>query len=156
MVEVGTRVPVVRLPDQDGELVDLSTFRGQPIVIYFYPRDETRGCTMQACGIRDHWSEFQQAGAQVFGISADGVESHARFAGRHQLPFRLLADPDREVIDAFDAWGWRTRQSGERVEGVLRTTVLVDRDGNVAAVWTEVDPTTHADQVLEALGSLSS
>lgn len=154
MVEPGAASPSIRLPDQDGEQVDLDEFRGRPVVVYFYPRDETRGCTEQACSIRDHWSEFEAAGAVVLGISADDVASHARFAERHGLPHRLLADPERAVIDPFDAWGWRTRRDGSRVEGVLRTTVLVDREGTVAAVWPEVDPATHTEEVLAALDRL--
>ncbi len=154
MIEVGQQAPEVRLPDQTGTPIDLRDHRGRPVLIYFYPRDDTPGCTTQACGIRDRWPEFQDAGAVVVGISADDTESHARFAEKFDLPHRLLADPDRKVIDAFGAWGWRTRPNGERVEGVLRTTVLLDRDGVVAGIWEAVDPTTHADDLLTAIARL--
>ena len=151
MLDAGSPLPEVRLPDQTGATVDLADFRGQWVVVYFYPRDETPGCTAQACDIRDRWGEFEQAGATVVGISADEVDSHARFADRYGLPFPLLADPGRSVIDPFGAWGWRTRRDGSRVEGVLRTTVLVDPSGTVAGVWPTVDPHTHADEVLSAI-----
>lgn len=153
-IEVGQQLPEVRLPDQTGAEIDLASYRGRPLVIYFYPRDDTPGCTTQACGIRDHWAEFERAGAAVVGISADDVASHADFAARFDLPHRLLADPERRVIDTFDAWGQRTRRSGEVVEGVLRSTFLVDRDGRVADIWTNVDPATHADELLAAIDRL--
>lgn len=155
MIDVGLAAPPMRLPDQDGETFDLNDANGRPVVVYFYPRDNTRGCTTQACGIRDRWSSFQDAGALVVGVSADDVESHAGFAAEFDLPHRLLADPGREVIDRYGAWGWRTRPAtGERVEGVLRKTVLVDANGVVARVWEEVDPLEHADDVLEAIAAL--
>lgn len=155
MIEVGQQAPEVRLPDQTGTTIDLHDHRGKPVLIYFYPRDDTPGCTTQACGIRDRWSDFQDAGATVVGVSADDVESHARFAEKFDLPHRLLADPDRQVIDAYGAWGWRTRRTGETVEGVLRTTVLLDADGVIAGIWEAVDPAAHADEVLAAIARLS-
>lgn len=154
MIKVGERAPDVRLPDQTGTVIDLQDHRGQPVLVYFYPRDDTPGCTTQACGIRDQWSDFQDAGAMVVGISADDVESHARFAEKFDLPHRLLADPDLQVIDAFGAWGRRTRRTGETVEGVLRTTVLLDGEGVVAGIWEEVDPAAHADDLLAAIARL--
>ena len=154
MIQVQQQAPDVRLPDQTGTPIDLQDHRGQPVLIYFYPRDDTPGCTTQACGIRDRWSDFQEAGAMVVGISPDDVESHAAFAEKFDLPHRLLADPDRRVIKAFGAWGLKTKANGETSEGVLRTTVLLDADGIVAGVWEAVDPTTHADEVLEAIESL--
>lgn len=153
-LQVGQELPEVRLPDQTGTQIDLASYRGQPVLIYFYPRDDTPGCTAQACGIRDQWAEFERTGTVVVGISADDVASHAAFAARFDLRHRLLADPDRRVIDAFGAWGRRTRASGEVVEGVLRSTFLVDRDGQVAAVWHNVDPTSHADDLLAAIDRL--
>ena len=154
MIAVGQQAPEVRLPDQTGTPIDLQDHRGQPVLIYFYPRDDTPGCTTQACGIRDQWSDFQAAGATVVGISADDVASHARFAEKFDLPHQLLADPDRQVIDAFGAWGWRTRRNGETVEGVLRTTVLLDADGVIAGIWEAVDPASHADELLAAIANL--
>ncbi len=153
MLDVGQPAPSFRLPDQDGTEVALEDLRGRPVVVYFYPKDDTKGCTTQACGIRDHWAEFEAAGAAVLGISPDDVDSHARFAGKYDLPHRLLADPDRRVIDAYGAWGLK-KLYGREYEGVHRSTVLVDPDGRVAAVWPKVRPAEHADQVLTAIRNL--
>jgi thioredoxin-dependent peroxiredoxin len=143
------------LRDQDGEEVSLASLRGAPVVVYFYPKDDTPGCTTQACAIRDQWAEFEEAGAVVLGVSPDDVDSHARFAGKYDLPHRLLADPDREVIQAYGAWGMK-KMYGREYEGVIRSTVLVDPDGDVAAVWPKVQPKKHADQVLEAIRGLDA
>ncbi len=153
MLEPGQPAPTFTLPDQDGQQTQLEAFRGQPVVVYFYPKDDTPGCTTQACAIRDQWSEFEAAGAAVFGISPDDVDSHARFAGKHDLPHRLLADPDREVIEAYGAWGTK-KMYGREFEAVIRSTVLIGPDGEVAAVWPKVKPKEHADQVLEAIATL--
>ena len=153
MLEVGTDAPDFTLPDQDGTEVQLSALRGQPVLVYFYPRDDTSGCTTQACGIRDQWSEFEAAGAAVLGISPDPVDSHARFATKHELPHRLLADPDTEVIRSYGAWGTKSMY-GKEYQGVIRSSVLVDAEGRVAAVWPKIQPKKHADAVLTAIGRL--
>jgi thioredoxin-dependent peroxiredoxin len=128
MLEVGQPAPSFTLPDQDGEEVSLDSLRGAPVVIYFYPKDDTPGCTTQACAIRDQWAEFEEAGAVVLGVSPDDVDSHAKFAGKYDLPHRLLADPDRDMIQAYGAWGLK-KMYGKEYEGVIRSTVLVDPDG---------------------------
>jgi thioredoxin-dependent peroxiredoxin len=153
VLEIGEPAPDFSLPDADGREVTLSEFRGQPVIIYFYPRDDTPGCTKQACGIRDAWSEFTEAGAAVLGISPDDVGSHARFRDKHDLPHTLLADPDTEVIRAYGAWGKR-KMYGRQYEGVIRSTVIVDAEGTVAARWPKVRPKEHADEVLAALSDL--
>ena len=153
MIDVGDPAPSFTLPDQDGTEVAIEDLKGSPVVLYFYPKDDTPGCTTQACGIRDEWAEFEAAGAAVFGISPDDVDSHARFAAKYDLPHRLLADPDRKMIDAYGAWGTK-KMYGKQFEGVIRSTVLVDREGNVAAVWPKVKPREHADQVLAAIAEL--
>lgn len=153
MIDVGEPAPTFTLPDQEGNEVALEDLKGSPVVLYFYPKDDTPGCTTQACGIRDEWAEFETAGAAVFGISPDDVDSHARFAAKYDLPHRLLADPDRRMIDAYGAWGTK-KMYGKQFEGVIRSTVLVDREGNVAAVWPKVKPKEHADQVLAAIAEL--
>lgn len=150
MIEVGQPAPEFSLPDQDGRTVTLTDLRGTPVIVYFYPKDDTPGCTTQACGIRDRWEDFEEAGAVVLGISPDDVESHGRFAERFGLPHRLLADPGREAIEAYGAWGTKSMY-GKEYQGVLRMTVLVGADGNVAAVWPKVQPKTHADAVLAAV-----
>ncbi|MFP4234429.1 MAG: thioredoxin-dependent thiol peroxidase [Nitriliruptoraceae bacterium] len=153
MLEPGVPAPDFTLPDQDGSPVSLSGLRGAPVLVYFYPRDDTSGCTTQACGIRDQWAEFEEAGAVVLGISPDPVDSHARFAAKHDLPHRLLADPERVAIDAYGAWGTR-KMYGREYEGVIRSSVLVDPEGTVAAVWPKVQPKAHADKVLSAIRAL--
>jgi thioredoxin-dependent peroxiredoxin len=155
MLEVGQPAPSFALPDQSGDTLALEDLQGSPVVVYFYPKDDTPGCTTQACGIRDQWAEFEEAGAVVLGISPDEVSSHASFAAKYDLPHRLLADPDRVAIDAFGAWGTRSMY-GKTFEGVLRSTVLIDRDGTVAAVWPKVKPKEHADQVLAAIRALDA
>jgi thioredoxin-dependent peroxiredoxin len=155
MLEVGQPAPSFALPDQSGDTLALEDLQGSPVVVYFYPKDDTPGCTTQACGIRDQWAEFEEAGAVVLGISPDEVSSHANFAAKYDLPHRLLADPDRVAIDAFGAWGTRSMY-GKTFEGVLRSTVLIDRDGTVAAVWPKVKPKEHADQVLAAIRALDA
>ncbi|MTV24465.1 thioredoxin-dependent thiol peroxidase [Nitriliruptoraceae bacterium ZYF776] len=152
-MEAGTPAPTFTLPDQDGREVSLEDLRGRPVVIYFYPKDDTPGCTTQACGIRDQWSQFEEAGAAVLGISPDDVDSHARFAAKHDLPHTLLADPDRRVLEAYGAWGEKVLY-GKTTVGVIRSTFLVDRDGTVAKVWKRVQTKTHAERVLAAIEQL--
>ena len=153
MVEAGQPAPTFTLPNQDGEPVSLEELRGRPVVLYFYPKDDTPGCTTQACGIRDQWAEFEAAGAAVLGVSPDTVESHAAFAGKYDLPHTLLADPQREVLEAYGAYGEKVLY-GKTTVGVIRSTVLIDADGDVAKVWKRVQTKTHADQVLKALAEL--
>ncbi len=155
MLEIGQPAPPFALPDQDGTEVSLADLAGQPVVLYFYPRDDTSGCTTQACGIRDQWSEFEAAGAAVLGVSPDPVESHAKFAAKHDLPHRLLADPDRTVIEPYGAWGMK-KMYGKEYEGVIRSSVLIAPDGTIAAHWPKVQPKKHADQVLAAIAELGT
>jgi thioredoxin-dependent peroxiredoxin len=154
VIEAGQTAPTFTLPDQDGRQVSLEDLRGHPVVLYFYPKDDTPGCTTQACGIRDQWSEFEAAGAAVLGVSPDTVESHARFAGKHDLPHTLLADPEREVLGAYGAYGEKVLY-GKTTVGVIRSTFLIDAEGTVAKVWKRVQTASHADQVLKALAELS-
>ncbi|WP_052669304.1 thioredoxin-dependent thiol peroxidase [Nitriliruptor alkaliphilus] len=153
-MEAGQPAPTFTLPDQDGREVALEDLRGRPVVIYFYPKDDTPGCTTQACGIRDQWAEFEAAGAAVLGISPDTVESHARFAGKYDLPHTLLADPEREALTAYGAWGEKVLY-GKTTVGVIRSTFLVDAEGTVAKVWKRVQTKTHADRVLQAIADLT-
>jgi thioredoxin-dependent peroxiredoxin len=153
VLEPGQTAPDFTLPDQHGQKVSLSDFRGQPVVVYFYPKDDTPGCTTQACDVRDQWEQFREAGAAVIGISPDDVDSHERFAAKHDLPHVLLADPDREVMEPWGAWGTKNMYGRETV-GVIRSTVLVDAEGVVAKVWKRVQAKKHAEQVLKALAEL--
>ncbi|MGH8929243.1 MAG: thioredoxin-dependent thiol peroxidase [Egibacteraceae bacterium] len=149
-VQVGDMAPEFTLRDQDGNEWSLSKHRGQPVVLYFYPKDNTPGCTNQACDIRDHWSEFEAAGAVVAGISPDGVDSHAGFAAAYELPHTLLADPDREVISAYGAWGTKSMY-GREYQGVIRSSVVIDSDGRVLAVFAKIQPKQQSAKALAAL-----
>jgi peroxiredoxin Q/BCP len=144
MVEEGKPAPDFELRADDGRTVRLSELRGSPVVLYFYPKDDTPGCTAQACGLRDVYADFRARGAEVFGISADDQASHAAFREKYELPFTLLADPDREAGEAYGV----TRADSPYFE---RSTFIVGADGNVARVMRKVDPTEHADLVLSAL-----
>ena len=152
MVEEGNPAPGFTLTSDSGEQVSLESLRGQPVVLYFYPKDDTPGCTAQACGIRDAWAEFQATGAVVLGVSPDDEASHATFKDKYDLPFSLLADTDHAVADAYGVWGEK-KYAGKTYMGVLRSTFVIDADGNVARAFPNVKPAEHADQVLEALAS---
>jgi peroxiredoxin Q/BCP len=151
-VEEAGPAPDFTLTSDAGEQVTLSALRGKPVVLYFYPKDDTPGCTKQACGIRDVYGELEQAGAVVLGVSPDGEDSHAKFKAKYELPFTLLADTDHEVADAYGVWGEKTF-AGKTYMGVSRSTFVIDADGGVARVLPNVKPATHADDVLAALNS---
>ena len=126
---------------------------GKPVVIYFYPRDDTPGCTKEACGFRDQYAELQKTGAVVLGVSADTVKSHAKFTDKFQLPFPLISDPDAVITKAFGAWGEKVFM-GRKYQGLHRVTFLIGADGRIARVWDLVKPESHAAEVLEALKAL--
>jgi thioredoxin-dependent peroxiredoxin len=151
MVEEGQPAPDFLLVGDSGEEVRLSDLRGQPVVLYFYPRDDTPGCTAQACGIRDDWSAFEQSGAVVLGVSPDDESSHVRFKQKYGLPFTLLADPDHKLTERYGFWVEKT-MAGKRYMGVERSTVVIDGNGTVAKVFRRVKPAEHAQEVLTALG----
>jgi peroxiredoxin Q/BCP len=150
MVEEGKPAPDFELQSDTGDTVRLSDFRGKPVVVYFYPKDDTPGCTTQACGIRDNYEAFGERGAVVLGISPDDESSHVKFKEKYGLPFTLLADPTHEVAEAYGVWGER-KLYGKTYMGVERSTFLIDPDGNVSDVMRRVKPDTHVDQVLAAL-----
>ena len=152
MVDAGSPAPDFELQSDSGETVRLSSFRGQPVVLYFYPKDHTSGCTTQACGIRDAWREFERAGAVVLGVSPDDVASHQSFRADYELPFTLLADPDHKVAEAYGVWAEKTRY-GRTYMGIVRSTFVIGPDGTVEKVMRNVKPATHADDVLAALGA---
>ena len=152
MVEEGHEAPDFELTSDAGEQVRLSQFRGKPVVLYFYPRDDTPGCTAQACGIRDSYEDFEQRGAVVLGVSPDEESSHVKFKQKYGLPFTLLADPDHDVAEKYGVWGER-KYMGKTYMGVERSTFLIDEDGRIAKVMRRVKPDTHAELVLEALAA---
>jgi thioredoxin-dependent peroxiredoxin len=150
MLVEGDSAPDFTLRDQDGKEVTLSDLRGQAVVVYFYPRADTPGCTTQACGVRDHGDEYAEAGARVLGISPDEVGAIAKFADKYDLGFTLLADPDHAVAETYGAWGEKSMY-GKKYMGVLRSTFIVDADGKIAKVFPKVSPKKHDDLVLKAL-----
>jgi thioredoxin-dependent peroxiredoxin len=152
MVAEGEPAADFELISDAGETVRLADLRGKQIVLYFYPRDDTPGCTKQACGIRDAWEAFRETGAEVFGVSPDGEEMHAKFKQKHALPFTLLADPGHEVTDRYGFWVQKSF-AGRKYMGVERSTVVIDPDGTVRKVLRRVKPAEHAAQVLGILGS---
>jgi peroxiredoxin Q/BCP len=150
MVEEGELAPDFELRSEAGETVKLSALRGRPVVLYFYPRDDTPGCTTQACGIRDAYDEFEREGAVVLGVSPDDERSHVKFKRKYALPFTLLADPDHAVAEKYGVWGEKSYQ-GRKFLGVSRSTFVIDEDGVVKKVFPIVKPATHADDVLAVL-----
>jgi thioredoxin-dependent peroxiredoxin len=152
VVREGDVAPDFTAVTDAGERVSLSDFRGKPVVLYFYPKDDTPGCTAQACGIRDAFAAFEGAGATVLGISPDSVAKHVEFKEKYDLPFTLLSDPEHEVADRYGTWGEK-RYMGRTYWGVSRTTFLVATDGTIAKVMHDVKPETHADDVLAALAT---
>ena len=149
----GDPAPDITLPDQDGTTRRLSDLRGKWVLVYFYPRDDTPGCTVEACGVRDSWSAFTKAGIEVLGISADSVKSHRKFATKYQLPFTLLADEEKSVIRAFGAWG-KKKFMGREFDGILRQSFLVDPTGRIAKVYPKVKPDGHAQEILDDVAEL--
>ena len=150
MIEEGQPAPSFALPSDTGEEISLESLRGKPVVLYFYPRDDTPGCTAQACGIRDTWGEFEQRGAVVLGVSPDSAASHVKSREKYGLPFTLLADEDHSVSETYGVWVEKN-MAGKKYMGVERSTFVIDSDGNVAKVMRRVKPDTHADDVLAAL-----
>jgi thioredoxin-dependent peroxiredoxin len=155
MLAEGDAAPDFTLLDQDGKEVTLSDLRGETVVVYFYPRADTPGCTTQACGIRDRGAEYREAGARVIGISPDEPAALVKFAGKYDLDFTLLGDPDHAVADAYGAWGEKSMY-GKKYMGMLRSTFIVDPGGKIARVFPKVQPKKHDALVLKALGELAT
>ena len=152
LLAVGDKAPDFKTTNQDGEKVSLSDFKGQKVVVYFYPKDDTPGCTKEACSFRDGWSKFRRKKIAVLGVSADAEKSHKKFADKFSLPFPLLADTDRKIVKDYGAWGEKNMY-GRKYMGIRRVTYLIDEKGKVAAVWPKVKPEGHADELLAAAGA---
>ena len=149
-IDEGTPAPDFELESDTGERVRLSDLRGRPVVLYFYPKDDTPGCALQACEIRDAWSEFEARRAVVLGVSPDPVASHVAFRDKYGLPFTLLADPEHEVAEMYGVWTEKS-MAGKTYMGIERSTFVIDADGTVASVMRRVKPDAHVDDVLAAL-----
>ncbi len=149
-ISVGKSAPDFELKDDTGKSRRLSDFRGHPVILYFYPKDDTPGCTTEACNFRDDYSAYQKAGVTILGVSADTVESHAEFKAKFSLPFPLLADLDHKICDVYGVWGLK-KNMGREYEGILRTTFLIDPQGKVSHVYENVRPAEHSTELLAAL-----
>ena len=150
MVEEGGPAPDFELATDAGERIRLSGLRGRPVVLYFYPKDDTPGCTTQACELRDEYAQFQERGAVVLGVSPDDETSHAKFRSKYSLPFSLLADPDHKVAEQYGVWGEREYR-GKKYMGISRSTFVIDPGGRVAKAFYGVKPQGHAEKILAAL-----
>jgi peroxiredoxin Q/BCP len=150
MLTPGTKAPPFALSSDAGDTVKLADLKGKQVVLYFYPKDDTSGCTVEACEFRDRWAAVQERGAVVLGVSPDAVDSHQKFKRKYQLPFPLLADPDHAVAERYGVWGEKSMY-GRKYFGIKRTTFLIDAEGLVARVFENVKPKGHAAEVLEAL-----
>ena len=155
MPKAGNKAPAFDLPDQDGKQHKLSDYEGQWVLLYFYPKDDTPGCTVEACTLRDNLPKFGKLKAQVFGASPDSVASHKKFAGKFTLPFPLLADEEKKLVQAYGVWG-KKQFMGKEYLGVFRTSFLIDPKGKIAKVYEKVKPEVHAAEVLNDLKVLGA
>ena len=155
MLTENTIAPDFSLPDQDGKVQKLSDYRGSWVVLYFYPKDDTPGCTTEACSFRDNFTVFTKKGIAVLGISKDDVKSHKKFGAKYELPFPILSDPEKTVIHAYESWGEK-KFMGRLFDGILRTTFLIDPKGVIRKVYENVKPSEHAEGILADLASLEN
>lgn len=154
MLEEGTKAPLFTLPDKDGNEISLESFRGRYVLVYFYPRDNTPGCTAEACSIRDNMPDFSTLGLSVLGISPDKAESHKRFAEKYGLDFTLLSDTDHKVMEEYGAYGEKMMY-GKKTVGVIRSSFLIAPDGTIAKVWKKVSTKTHGEDVKKAFSEIT-
>ena len=149
-LKVGDRAPAISAPDENGELITLEEFRGKKVVLYFYPKDNTPGCTAEACDLRDNYSKFIEDGFEIIGVSADSQESHTKFKAKYDLPFRLISDEDLSVLKAYDAWGEK-KMYGKAYMGVLRKTFIINEEGFVEKIIEKVKTKEHSKQIFAEL-----
>jgi peroxiredoxin Q/BCP len=150
LLAVGAKAPEFTTTNQDGQPVSLSDFKGKKVVLYFYPKDHTPGCTKEACAFRDQFARFQQRNVEILGVSVDDAPSHRSFAEKHRLPFTLLADTDKRIVQAYGVWGEKSLY-GKKYMGTHRVTYLIDETGTIAAVFPKVKPEKHAEEILAVL-----
>jgi len=149
-LKVGDKAPAFTVETSGGGKISLADYKGQNVILYFYPKDDTPGCTKEACAFRDHFADFKKKGAVVFGVSPDPVKSHDKFVEKFKLPFTLLADVDKKIVQAYGVWGEKTFM-GRKYQGVFRVTFLIGPDGKIKNIWPTVKPEEHAAEVLAAL-----
>lgn len=155
ILTIGQLAPKFKLPDQDGKVISLADYFGQWVLLYFYPKDDTPGCTTEACSLRDNLPRFVNIGAAVLGISTDSVESHKKFANKYKLPFTLLADEDKEVVNKYGVWAKKSFM-GKKYEGINRTSFLIDPKGKIVKIYEKVKPEKHVAEVLADLKILNT
>jgi peroxiredoxin Q/BCP len=146
MIKVGQKAPIFTLPDQDGNIHNLSDYKGKKVLLYFYPKDDTPGCTTEACNFRDGYNEFAKMGLVILGVSKDSVKSHKKFAEKFSLQFPLLSDETGEVIEKYDSWG-KKKFMGREYMGIFRNSFLIDEEGKIAKIYESVKPAVHAEEV---------
>ena len=149
-LKVGNVAPKFTVATSGGGKISLADYLGQNVILYFYPKDDTPGCTKEACAFRDHFADFKKTGAVVFGVSPDSVKSHDKFVEKFKLPFTLLADEDKKIVEAYGVWGQKSFM-GKKYLGVYRVTFLIGPDGRIKKIWPDVKPKEHAAEVLAAL-----
>ena len=152
-LKVGDKAPAFKLKNQDGETISLSDLKGKPIVLYFYPKDDTSGCTKEACNFRDEFPKFGKMKAEIVGVSADSVESHKKFAEKYKLPFNLLSDEKKEVLEKYGVWQEKSMY-GKKYMGIVRTTFIIDSTGKIQKIFSKVKVDNHNKEVMEALKEL--
>lgn len=150
LLQAGEKAPEFTAKDQDGKEVSLRDYLGKRVVLYFYPKDDTSGCTREACAFRDNFPNFKEIDAVVLGVSVDGQKAHRKFADKYELPFTLLVDDEKKIVEAYGVWGLK-KFMGKEYMGTNRVTYLIDKEGNIEKVWPKVKPETHAAEVLEWL-----
>lgn len=150
LLEPGQKAPEFTAIDQDGNLLSLADYRGRKVILYFYPKDNTPGCTKEACAFRDNFPNFKKIDAEVLGVSVDGQKAHRKFADKHELPFTLVVDEDKKIVEAYGVWGLK-KFMGKEYMGTNRVTYLIDEQGVIEKVWPKVKPEQHAAEVFEWL-----
>jgi thioredoxin-dependent peroxiredoxin len=149
-LKVGDKAPTFTVATNGGGKISLADYKGQNVILYFYPKDDTPGCTKEACAFRDHWDDFKKAGAVILGVSTDTVKKHDKFIEKFKLPFTLLADEDKSIVQAYGVWGPKTFM-GVKYTGTSRVTFLIGPDGKIKKIWPKVKPAEHVAEVLAAL-----
>jgi peroxiredoxin Q/BCP len=148
-INIGDKAPDFKGKNQNGETISLKDFKGKKVILYFYPKDDTPGCTAESCNLRDNYADLKKKGYEIIGVSADDEKSHKKFADKYALPFSLIADTEKEILQAYDAWGEKSMY-GKKYMGILRKTYVIDEKGKIEKIFDKVDTKNHAEQILKA------